>query len=126
MHYSLAVSLGRGNHTLEAEAEAAYLTSVQLNPEHADALNNLCLLLVGQVRIIRLGQGLQPSIKAITVLVKHGTQESTKNEQNCTRQVATSAFFPRVKGPCLTRTVILSNATTALAAQREFGVREGV
>jgi protein O-GlcNAc transferase len=50
MHYSLAVSLGRGNRTLEAEAEAAYLESVRLNPEHADALNNLCLLLAGQGR----------------------------------------------------------------------------
>jgi tetratricopeptide (TPR) repeat protein len=48
MHYSLAVSLGRGARA--AEAEAGYVESVRLNPEHADGLNNLCLLLAGQRR----------------------------------------------------------------------------
>ena len=41
----------------------------------------------------------------MTVLVKHGPREHV-NEQNCTGKVATSSRFSRVKGACLTRTVM--------------------
>jgi len=41
-----------------------------------------------------------------TVLVKHGAKRALVKEPNRTGKVPTSAFFPRVKGPWKTRTVI--------------------
>ena len=41
----------------------------------------------------------------MTVLVNTWTPRERVNEPNRTGKAATSAFFPPVKGPCLTRTV---------------------
>ena len=61
---------------------------------------------------------------SITVLVKHGTPREQVKEQNRTGRVATAAFFSRVKGPCLTRTLIeQTNTHTAPRTHPQVGVR---
>jgi len=52
------------------------------------------------------------TVTDMTVLVEHGPQESTCTSKTALEKWPRSAFFPRVKGPCLTKTVMRATVTT--------------